>query len=535
MWSALGRPRSAGQRRWMKRVTKKLRRGDMAGAFRCATRAARRGDRVAQFSLGLNYLGGNDSPPSVASAAIWFERAAQAGHVDAMAQLAKLALRGICPASVSTGLFADRTSSPKYDQALLWAKRAASGGSLDGAIILAALFSDGPEDLRDREAACALLEDAAARGSGPGCLSLALLLARMPAPDPSRMTELLLTAAEAGVPTGIYLCGVAKEFAFGCEQDLVAAAAFYRRSAELGVPSGQTRLGHALLDGIGVPRDRLEGETWLRKAAANGDARAAARLGDFYVRDNEMPSFVEASVWFGRAVELGHAPAARILGFLHLTGMGLHEDRREAARWFQMSEMLAVPGIGEDVASHLLGYHSGPGQRIDIRGWFERAALSNDPLAAYRLAVCFAIGLGGERDDPCAVKWLRRAAPRLGAAQLLLGQMLLEGRGVARDETAARLWIEQAAATGLLDATVALAELLANGRGGCRDAPGALSLFRDAAGSGHLGALYAVGAMYHAGHGVVQDRILAQQWFRKAAEAGHAMAQTMTESIVSNG
>ena len=153
--------------------------------------------------------------------------------------------------------------------------------------------------------------------------------------------------------------------------------------------------------------------------------------------------------------------------------------------------------------------------------------MSNDPSAAYRLAVCFAIGLGGERDDQCAVRWLRRAAPRLGPAQLLLGQMLLEGRGVARDETVARLWIERAAATGLLDASVALAELLANGRGGCRDALGALSLFRDAAGAGHLGALYAMGTIYHGGHGVVQDRVVAQQWFRRAAEAGHPVAQTM--------
>ena len=350
MWSALSHLRIAGQRRWMKRATKKLRRGNAAGAFRCAVRAAQRGDRVAQFSIGLNYLGGNASPPCVESAAVWFERAALAGHADAMAHLAKLALRGVCPASVSTALFVDRTSSPRYDQALLWAKRAVSGGSLEGAITLAALFSDGPEDFRDREAACALLEDAAARGSAPGCLNLALLLARMHAPDPSRITELLLTAAKGGVPTAIYLYGVAKEFAFGCERDLVAAAAFYRRSAELGVPSGQTRLGHALLDGIGVVRDRLEGETWLRKAAANGDARAAVRLGDFYVRGNEMPSLVEAGVWFGRAVELGYAPAAQILGFLHLTGMGLHEDRREAERWFQMAEKLPTPDGGEDVA-----------------------------------------------------------------------------------------------------------------------------------------------------------------------------------------
>ncbi len=524
---ALSRLVVARQRHWMRQAKSRLRRGDGAGAFRYTARAAQRGNHLAQFSLGLNYLSGIDTPPSPETAVLWLERAARGGHADAMATLAKLALRGIDPAKLSPKLFGStQTSDPRYDQGLLWARRAASGGSTEGMIVLAALLSDGPEDFRDRDAARSLLEQAVASGSAPAGLSLALMLGRMPLPDACRISRLLMMAATAGAPAAIYLWGVTKEFAFGCPQDIPAAVGLYRRAAELGVQPAQRRLGCALLNGIGTPRDLVAGETWLRKAAMTGDAKAATRLSDFHARD-ERPNFVEAGAWLMRAAELGDAAAARIVGFLHLTGTGLHEDRDEAARWFKLAQQLATPKASDDVAALLVGQDCESVGPIDIRGWFKLQAALGDSTAAYRLAVCFAIGLGGTRDDHCAVEWLLKASPGVAAAQLLLGQMLLEGRGITRDETIARGWIERAAATGSIYARVALAELLASGRGGDPNPAAALSLFLEAARNGHLGALYAVGAMYNGGHGIVRDDGLAREWLLRAAEAGHPTAKAM--------
>ncbi len=512
----------------MRRATRKRRRGDAVGAFHCTARAAQNGDPVAQFSLGLNYLAGNDIPPSVESAAFWLERAARGGHADAMAHLAKLALRGVNLVELPTNLFSGQTSGPHYDQAFLWARKAASGGSTDGMIVLAALLFNGPELLRDRDEAFAVLEKAAASGSGLASLSLALMLARMPLPDPFKITGLLLTAAKASVPVGIYLSGVAKEFAFGCPTDMAAAVDLYRRAAELGVQAAQTRIGCALLSGNGTPCDLVAGETWLRKAAAADDAWAASRLGAFHACGGGQPNFAEAGVWFIRAAELGDATAARIVAFLHMTGTGLYEDRDEASRWLTLAEQIATPATN-DVAALLTGEIGDPGGPVGIRGWFEPQATSGDCLAAYRLAVCYAIGLGGARDDQSAVHWLLKASAQVGAAQLMLGQMLLNGRGASRDETAARIWIERAAEAGLMDARVALAELLANGRGGEPDLTAAFSLFLEASRQGHRGALYAVGVMYYGGHGIKSDRALAQDWFRRGAAAGHQAAKMMVD------
>ena len=72
----------------------------------------------------------------------------------------------------------------------------------------------------------------------------------------------------------------------------------------------------------------------------------------------------------------------------------------------------------------------------------------------------------------------------------MYGRMLADGRGVAADSEAARVWITRAAAAGLREAQVALAEMMVNGRGGPRDTAAALDLFEKAAATGHSGAMF---------------------------------------------
>ena len=77
-----------------------------------------------------------------------------------------------------------------------------------------------------------------------------------------------------------------------------------------------------------------------------------------------------------------------------------------------------------------------------------KEAWRGDPEAQNNLAVCYASGDGGGRDDEEAVRWFRRAAEAgseaaesgLSAAQNEVGLMYIHGRGVERDPAEAVKW-----------------------------------------------------------------------------------------------
>jgi len=95
----------------------------------------------------------------------------------------------------------------------------------------------------------------------------------------------------------------------------------------------------------------------------------------------------------------------------------------------------------------------------------ERLARQGDAFAQYRLGRFYA-QLGGPR-APESVSWYVKAADGLqrlaeagnGQAMYVLGVMYAYGRGVARDEEQARLWLMQAADQQVPAAHMVLARL----------------------------------------------------------------------------
>lgn len=156
-----------------------------------------------------------------------------------------------------------------------------------------------------------------------------------------------------------------------------------------------------------------------------------------------------------------------------------------------------------------------------------------------------------------SIRWIAAAA-RYGLieAQLLLGQMLLDGRGAPMDPEAALVWFQTAAAGGSADAmnmvgrchemgwgidpdpvTAAqwygraaaagldwgqynLANLLLRGRGIARDRQQALAWYLCAARQDHAKSMNVIGRFFEEGWEVATDIRLAQLWYRRAAERG---------------
>ncbi len=87
-----------------------------------------------------------------------------------------------------------------------------------------------------------------------------------------------LPLAELGDVEAQYNIGVLFDEGAGVDQDLYAAADWYRRAGEQGFPDAQTNLGMMYYHGQGVERDLEEAAKWFRLAADHGDAEAQGYL-----------------------------------------------------------------------------------------------------------------------------------------------------------------------------------------------------------------------------------------------------------------
>ena len=372
-------------------------------AFPLFTKAAKAGLAEAQFWVGRAYLKGAGVPVSRRDGAAWLERAGQGGWVEAQTLLATLYLYGLTGRGQKIGgaLFVrgmgPTNDEPDFPEALRWSRLGAENGSAEAQALLGYILTSGPEELRNLPEADEWYAKSAKADCPQGHLGLGLSRLRE-AHDEAAQTAAaasLKRAADAGLPTALYLLGVMHERGSGMPVSLERAAEYYKASAEKSVRSGQARWGLALLEGRGVTKNPVEGESWLRRAANAGDREAAALVGDIYARGGDLPpNYAEAAIWYNRAAESGHAAAARALGLLFLTGAGVHRDPEEAGRWFRRAAEGGDKQAQADLANLLL---SGNGSIEDgerTRELFEQAAGSGDLVAAFNLGVCLAEGVG---------------------------------------------------------------------------------------------------------------------------------------------
>ncbi|MHC2463486.1 tetratricopeptide repeat protein [Bradyrhizobium embrapense] len=508
-------------------------------------RMAEAGSAEAAYHIGRLYLQGAGVPYSRTEGARWLERSALNGNVEAQSLLASLLLQGLGSQAredrgdAAARLFSqDSTSKPDFDAALRWAHMAADAGSPDGQALLAYILTYGPPPLRDQIQAREWYSRSASAGCAQGQLGYALSLAGDPnrAAHRDEIVENMKAAAAAEIPTAVFMLGVLTEGGISGKHDPTATAELYRKAAELGHRGAQIKWGTMLIEGTVVARDLVLGETWLRRAALAGDARAAELVGNLYAKGGALPpNYVEAASWYRRAAEGGNAAAARSLSSFYMTGAGVPQDNHEAARWLRIAAEAGNLDAQVDVGNDLLERAVRGEECPPVADWFMQTAQRGNLVAAFNLGVCLLQGIGVERNEQQAAVWLRRAAEGVPEAQLMIGRLVADGRGVPADPKAARGWFARAAEGGITDAQVALAEMLVNGRGGPQDAPAALKLCEQAAANGHAGAMFALGAMYSGGHAIPVDRSKAERWFRAAAERGHGQAQLMLGRYLRSG
>jgi len=150
-------------------------------------------------------------------------------------------------------------------------------------------------------------------------------------------------------------------------------------------------------------------------------------------------------------------------------------------------------------------------------------------MSGAQLAALFA-------DPEAAGPWIEAAAAcGIAEAQVRLGRMLLEGRGVAHDERAALRWFLQAARAGHADAQNMVARGYELGWGCEVDLPAAALWYARAAASGHAWGEYNYANMLFDGRGIAQNQPAAVAYYRRAARRGHARAMNLLARCMEEG
>jgi TPR repeat protein len=130
---------------------------------------------------------------------------------------------------------------------------------------------------------------------------------------------------------------------------------------------------------------------------------------------------------------------------------------------------------------------------------------------------------------------LMAARENLLDAQALLGQILLDGQGIAQDQPLAVRWFDIAARRGHLMARNMLGRCHEHGWGCEADAAKAARHYRIAAEAGLDWAMYNYANLLATGRGVVEDQLQALNLYRRAAELGHAKSMNLLGRYLEEG
>lgn len=189
----------------------------------------------------------------------------------------------------------------------------------------------------------------------------------------------------------------------------------------------------------------------------------------------------------------------------------------------------------KDVAATMAAAYDASGRgdyatALDLWGPLAHAGVSR---AQNNIGACFAEGLGVERDDALALKWLTLAADsgdpvgrRNLAALYFKGQDSL-GQGIEADFDRAAELYRLAAEAGDAPAQDMLSWMLLEGEAIAPDHAEARRWALAAAEQGVAASMARLGLIYHNALGVERDPAVAAHWWRRAASAGDADGQAM--------
>lgn len=169
--------------------------------------------------------------------------------------------------------------------------------------------------------------------------------------------------------------------------------------------------------------------------------------------------------------------------------------------------------------------------------WYEKSAGQNNELAEYALGGCYWQGKGVRKNDAKAIELFKRSAEKKFVWALhQLGDIYFDGIGVAKDPKQGQSYYQQAADLGLDIAKRKLGHIFFFGKEGIKkDEKKAFTLYKEVADHGDPHSAYNVACAYLKGTGVEKNAELAFKYAKQAADDNDPDAQYLTAELYAQG
>lgn len=293
---------------------------DKAKAADLYREASDMGDAEASSSLGYMLMTGEGIAQDLREAERRLEMAAEAGNSTAMCNLGVL------------------LSSSSPERSIEWFERAADAGSLRALKNLAASYSTGSGVPLDKAKAAEYYGKAADLGDADSMCVLASMLRNgdgVPM-DKAKAAELYRKAADLGDSEAQYDLAFMLDSGEGVPQDRAESERLFKLSADQGDTDACLCYGGILYE----KGDFTGAESYFTSAALKGDVKAAYNLGLMYAEGSlGEPDEGKAEEWFETAAEEGFAYAQTSLaGILYNRG-----DVKGAEKWYRRAAEQGEP------------------------------------------------------------------------------------------------------------------------------------------------------------------------------------------------
>ena len=164
--------------------------------------------------------------------------------------------------------------------------------------------------------------------------------------------------------------------------------------------------------------------------------------------------------------------------------------------------------------------------------YYRQATDLESPEGRVKLAKMLSLGMGAEKDEKEACRYLcQAAADGHGPAMAELAKRLETGLGVEKDDDLALGWMKRAVEAGDDGAANLMGMRYLKGQGVPRDPAEGARWIRKGAQAGGVEAMWNLASLYETGLGVPKDRNQALSWYEKVGEKGHPEAAFMAARI----
>lgn len=327
--------------------------------------------------------------------------------------------------------------------------------------------------------------------------------------------EVLMKCAENGNVNSQFALGAQYMQGIGVKQDFHKVFHWTKIAADQGIVGAQINLGKLYELGLGVEQDYQKAFEWTQKAANKGSFIALNNLADYYNRGVGVERDVKkATGYYKILAEKGDAGGQMNLGFAYFYGVGIEKDIDKSIKWITKA---ADQGF-EPAMLSLASTYQDLGNQKEAIFWARKAVKhSNGALAQATLGNVLALSNDKLYYDE-AMELLDAAMKRgESRAFFLMGSLHSERNNIfPYDESKAYQYYLQAVEMKYAPAQYQLGNWLMKGRYVHKNELEALKLYEASAEAGIQEAIQKLVEIYHKGTSdISKDEAKAQYWQNK--------------------